>query len=175
MQQKIWGLAGAGLALGLALAGGCGRPLAKTAQAPKSEISAPGEDAAPARPATQEAAQPGRIEYSTSYEKAMKRARAEGKPVMIDFYTDWCGVCKMMDARVFNQPPVVAEAQKFVAVKVNAERRDDLARTFAVRGYPTFIWLDARGDILDRLDGGMMSEGFLEKMQQARAKFSAPA
>jgi thioredoxin-related protein len=52
----------------------------------------------------------------------------EKRPVLIDVYTDWCGWCKVMDAKTYSNKKVVDYLQnKFYAVKFNAETKDDVA------------------------------------------------
>ena len=176
MKKKRLFSAVLGLGLTAVLIGGCTRsvdyePLAQAEN-----------DAVTTEPSAQDKANPSaeieidknatEIRYAETYEAALETARSEGKPLMIDFYTDWCGVCKMMDKEVLNQKPIVLESQKFVNVKVNAEQREDLARAFGVRGYPTFIWLDNNFNIIERMDHGAPAGEFLARMQAAHSKFS---
>ena len=56
------------------------------------------------------------------FEKAMELSAKDGKPVMIDVYTDWCGWCKRLDATTYQDSAVVAYINShFYAVKMNAE------------------------------------------------------
>lgn len=59
------------------------------------------------------------------------------KPVLVDFYADWCGPCKM-------QLPVVDEVAKTlgdtaVVGKINVDEQGELAQMFGVRSIPTLI------------------------------------
>ena len=110
------------------------------------------------------------IIWEASYENAMNTARQTGKPLMIDFYTDWCGVCKRLDAETFPASEVVAESQNFVSVRVNAEVRTDLAQQHAVSKYPTILFLDTSGNTLSRFEGSYPPAGFVQQMQTARSR-----
>ncbi|MCX6359301.1 MAG: thioredoxin family protein, partial [Armatimonadetes bacterium] len=63
----------------------------------------------------------GGIAWARNYGAAQKEARRTGKLIMVDFYTDWCTFCKVLDRDVFTDPEVVAASRKFVNVKLNAE------------------------------------------------------
>lgn len=110
----------------------------------------------------------GSIAWEGSYESALETARQSNKPVMVEFYTDWCGVCKSMDAQTFPAPEVVAESQNFVNVRVNAESRTDLAQQYGVSGYPTFVFLDSNGNVRSSVAGGFSPANFAQQLRSSR-------
>lgn len=60
--------------------------------------------------------------WNEGYTKAQK----EGKIVLVDAYTDWCGWCKRMDRDTYSQPEVIAAInQNFVPIKFNPEIQND--------------------------------------------------
>ena len=72
------------------------------------------------------------------------------KPVLVDFYTDWCGPCKMMN-------PILKDLKKNMGdainiIKVDAEKNADAAIKYNVRGVPTLI-LFKDGQILWQQSG----------------------
>jgi thiol:disulfide interchange protein len=112
------------------------------------------------------------IEWNYWYEDALQRARTQKKPVMIEFYTDWCGVCRNMDVGTFRDPKVIAEAQNFISLKINAEHQRELANKYGVSRYPTFVYTDGNGTVLTQEVGGPESDGLVSQMQTARSFFS---
>ena len=67
-----------------------------------------------------------------SWQEAIVTAKQEGKMVFVDFYTDWCGPCKVMAKDVFPQKQVGDYFNaKFVCLKLNAEKEGrELAKRF---------------------------------------------
>lgn len=102
------------------------------------------------------------------------QAKAEGRPVMIDFWAQWCVYCKKLDKLVWNVPAVVAEAQRFATIKVDATAPDDAEMTsikeeFKVPGLPRVIFIDSRGEVLHGRSVGFKSaENMLELMMSIR-------
>ncbi len=80
-----------------------------------------------------------------SYTEAIAAAKAEGKPVFIDFYTSWCGPCKMMARDVFPQKAAGDYFNTtFVTIKLDAEKEGkEAAEKFGVTAYPTFKVISA--------------------------------
>lgn len=78
-------------------------------------------------------------------DEAMKIAKATGKVVLVDFYTTWCGPCKQMAAEAFTSEPFLAKAKDFVLCKLDAEVETGLASQYAVRAYPTVVFVNGDG------------------------------
>lgn len=94
-----------------------------------------------------------------SYAEGVAAAKAEGKLVFIDIYTTWCGPCALMATNVFPQQDVGDYFnEKFVCLKIDAEKGDgvELAKRFGVTGYPTFVVLDADGNVLGSRIGAIL-------------------
>ena len=91
---------------------------------------------------------------------------------MIDFYTDWCSACKVLDADTFTDASVIQESDKFISVKINAEKRTDIAQQFGIRAYPTIVWLDNRARLLHKIEGAYPPADFIKEMNAARGNFT---
>jgi thiol:disulfide interchange protein len=111
----------------------------------------------------------------TSFGSGSKRSKSEGKPMLVDFYADWCGVCRRLDRVTFQDPEVIRRLSDLVPVRVDSEeeaRRDgfrgiDLAERHAVRGYPTLVLFDAEGREISRRAGFLDPRSFLSWLDGA--------
>lgn len=114
------------------------------------------------------------IAWEASLAQAQAKAAAEGKLVMVDFYTEWCRWCRKLDAETFtNEKVIQAIAEGFVPVRLDAEKEGaDHAQQLGVEAYPTVVFLDAEGKELGRIPGFLGSEDFLAELRRVRQKLS---
>ena len=108
-----------------------------------------------------------------NFTEGMALAAAEGKPLMLDFYADWCYWCKVLDANVYSDPMVVSASRDFVAVKEEVTGDSPFIDRYSVYYLPLVLWLDTNGTTLLRLDGYVDAPTFLEYMGRALQKFRA--
>jgi thioredoxin-related protein len=104
--------------------------------------------------------------FDTTFAQA-KMAAADGdKPIVIDFYTDWCTWCKKLDTEVYTDPKTIDFfTNKMVLFKTNAEVDTALAHKFNISGYPTLVMTDSKGNEIDRIIGYEPTETFLQHLQ----------
>ena len=93
------------------------------------------------------------VAFMHDFAAAEARARREGKRLLVDFETTWCGPCKQMDQWVYTADVVVVAAADVIAVKVDGDLSRDVMTRFRVRAFPTLILLDPDGTELDRRVG----------------------
>jgi thiol:disulfide interchange protein DsbD len=98
---------------------------------------------------------------------------AQGRPVMLDFYADWCVDCKIMERRTFSDPGVQAELADVTLLRADVTANDavdqELLKQFGLFGPPAILFFDARGEELGqfRLIGNIDPAGFLNHMRLA--------
>ncbi len=80
------------------------------------------------------------------------------KKVVIDFYADWCGPCKMM-APFFEE--VANETKEMVFAKLNVDELEEIAESFEITSIPTLIVFD-RGKPVGRISGFLNKAKILE-------------
>lgn len=110
------------------------------------------------------------ITWLTNEEEALAKANAEGKPVLIDFGAEWCAACKKLEHQTFPDPNVRSEAQRFVALRVDATDDEDesvnkLKDKYKVVGLPTVIMLDKTGKEVVRFNDFVQADKFYAAMK----------
>ena len=92
----------------------------------------------------------------TAWEPVLAEAKAQNKIIFVDGYTTWCGPCKMMDRKTFSDEMVGRLFnERFVNVKLDMEKGigKTIADRYRVEAYPTFLFLNAEGEVLHRVAG----------------------
>ena len=81
--------------------------------------------------------------------------------VLIDFYADWCGPCKMLSPIV---DKIAEEHPEYTVGKINVNDESDLAESFGVMSIPTLIVLKG-GEVVNKSVGVQPKEAILEMLK----------
>ena len=94
--------------------------------------------------------------------KALARAEAEGKLVLLYYTTTWCAPCRVMEATTFEDPEVASwVAEHTIALKLDGDLSRGRAKRYDERQYPAVVYVDADGTAVDRIVGLVESAEFL--------------
>jgi thiol:disulfide interchange protein DsbD len=110
-----------------------------------------------------------------SLDELQEKLKKPGKPVMLDFYADWCVSCKEMEAFTFSDPKVRAQLDGMLLLQadVTAHNEQDraLLKRFSLFGPPGIIFFDAEGREIKglRVIGFQSAERFLKTLSLATA------
>ena len=88
---------------------------------------------------------------------------ASGQPVVIDFWAEWCGPCRMI-------APIVEELAaeyegKVIIGKCDVEENDEITMKYGVRNIPTIIFLK-EGQVVDKQVGACQKGALVEKIEK---------
>jgi thiol:disulfide interchange protein DsbD len=91
-----------------------------------------------------------RIKSVADLERAVALANAAGKPVMLDFYADWCVECIRMERNTFPEPEVQALLEQLQPLQADVTANDDLdqelMQRFGIYGPPAILFFDRNGN-----------------------------
>jgi thiol:disulfide interchange protein DsbD len=104
---------------------------------------------------------------------AVAQARAERRPVIIDFWAEWCTACKELDKIAWADPAVREQAARFVKVKVDGtEDRPEIQaiqERYRVAGMPTVVFIDSDGgELPDRVIGAVDAAEMLQRLRAVK-------
>lgn len=115
------------------------------------------------------------IKWEKDLATAIKKAKSKNLPIMIDIYTDWCIWCKELDKNTYANEKVIETAKKIVSVKLNpetSEEGEEIAKKYGVKGYPTILFINTDGFVLENVGGYVEGEKFVPYMKNAIEKLS---
>lgn len=114
------------------------------------------------------------IAWVEDYGTGKQTALTEQRPMLVDFGADWCGACLEIEQDLLSDPRVVAEAKRFVTVRVDlsADKATDekwaLLKSYEQPGLPFVVLHNSDGSEASRITGLVESEEFLEMMGAVR-------
>ncbi|MDQ6470825.1 thioredoxin family protein [Flavobacterium sp. LHD-80] len=107
-----------------------------------------------------------------SWEQAKKQAQTEKKLIFVDLYFTGCMPCAQMDKDVFPDPKVAAVLSKdFVTFKSDILKEEigkKLCMKYGVTGFPTFLFLNSDGKVIDIESGFQSVEQLTALLQNAK-------
>jgi thioredoxin-related protein len=115
----------------------------------------------------------GELTWHT-FNDALELAMDQGKPFMVDFYTDWCHWCKVMDEKTFRDQTVAGILEEdFVLSRIHADNGKesveyrgttytnmDFTRAMRVSGFPSLAFFDSEGEPITVIPGFIEADIF---------------
>jgi len=118
-----------------------------------------------------------------SYKEAIEANKKNGKPILLEFYADWCLPCLEMEKTIFKDPSVIKELKNnFYFVRLNTEKEEqifcegetlrilDCVELWEIQGIPAFALLDKDGGLKHITTGTFEKKTFLNFLKAIRKK-----
>jgi len=111
-----------------------------------------------------------------SFNEGFKKALKEKKPMVIDFYADWCKWCKVMEKETFADSDVAGKLNKdYIAIRIHTDKPgneriqfkkhnisvQEFSSMMGVQGLPTLVFMDATGQPITKIPGFIKKDVFL--------------
>lgn len=103
----------------------------------------------------------------TSVDSIDNSIKSENKPVMIDFYADWCAQCKELDEYTYTDPEIIELSKSFNTIKVDLTKENEgITNKFNIKGLPVVVFLSPGGEEYKalRVTGFLKPEEFKKKI-----------
>lgn len=115
-----------------------------------------------------------KLNWQNFSEEALQKAVQDQKPVLIDFWADWCAACHELEQFTFTDPQVRALSSEFVLLKFDATHNSEelrrLKAKYKIQGLPTVIFYNPQGEWIEGLTLTHFEKptAFLKRMNSAK-------
>lgn len=113
-----------------------------------------------------------KLHWQPYSEELLKQATKDQKPVVIDFWADWCAACHELEEHTFTDLRIRALSEKFVLLKFDATKDSEtlrrLKKKYNIQGLPTVIFINPHGTWIDALTLTQFetADKFLKRMEK---------
>jgi thiol:disulfide interchange protein len=111
------------------------------------------------------------ISWEENLDSAFDLASTSNKIVMIEFMAEWCPPCKKMEKETFSNKGVIEKSNKFIFVKVDVDRHQDIAKEYKRNakkyggiGIPNIIFIDKDKNIVHQTVGFLNADQLMKIM-----------
>ncbi len=106
-----------------------------------------------------------KVNWLYDWNETLGKAQNENKPIMIDFYADWCTPCKRLDSDTYSDEELGAFLNdNFVSLKSNVEK-SSLYNNYGIQYLPTIVFTSPEGIEIERMVGYRSPDQFYQDVQ----------
>jgi len=109
----------------------------------------------------------GFLEWLDDWDKATTEAKAQEKPILINFYTQICPTCRTLDKNTFADKSIATfMCENFISVKLDASK-NSLSANYGISGVPTTVVTTPDGTAIGKITGYYPPEAFMPGLERA--------
>lgn len=105
------------------------------------------------------------VRWFKTIEEGTAAAKEFNKPLLVDFWADWCAACNVMEKEVYPTDEFAAASRPFVLVRIDADHRTDLAKKYNIGALPMLLFTDSYGGEIFRHSGFLDVRPFSELLK----------
>ena len=98
-------------------------------------------------------------------DEALAQARRERKPIVVDFYAEWCAPCQRMETTTFKDERVRTLLERCVFVRIDTDEHPDVTKRMAVEGLPDICFALPDGTVVRQLRNFQDAESFSSELE----------
>lgn len=106
------------------------------------------------------------VEWETNLERGSAAALGSNKPMLIEFWANWCPPCLVMDAEVYTNASVIQAMTKVVPVRIDVDKQPLIARKYELTGMPMLVFADSYGNELFRFTGTITAPTMIQLLRE---------
>ena len=110
------------------------------------------------------------INWIYTFEEALTEAEEKNSPIMVDFYSDWCGWCTKLDKETYQDEKVIQLSKRFVCLKLKTDKYPAIAKKYNIRALPTILFTDAEGKVVAGGPGFRNADRLLSEMRSVLSR-----
>lgn len=111
--------------------------------------------------------------FEGTLQAGLEKAKTENKLIFVDCYTTWCGPCKTLKQYTFKDANLGDfMKQNYICLAIDMEKPEGItiAKKYGIEAYPTLLFLDKYGRVVNHQVGGIGAEALLAKAEQTVRK-----
>lgn len=113
------------------------------------------------------------LEWVHTEKEAVEKAKAEKRPMILDFGANWCVACKELEKYTFADKDVLVKGGRFVAGKIDLSNDEDpaneaLKKKYKVNGLPAVLIFDSEGKEVARIEKFVEAKEFLALLEPVK-------